>query len=212
MLFYSLMLKIIIKITFRVATVLFFLLYNSTLYTKTLIPQDLSLIENQNLHLIGMRCVKILKKKGRDILLNKCNSCRSVSLTRRRSGIPTPVIRRYTIPAKAQFPIPFRGPGQTRLSNDTACKSSHPKKPSTSNQGLNSFPKPQVKCSILKRISSGVIFLVNSCKTCKIAVVQRFHANGYPLSQELLKLNSLESAVIKPKGGSRVKVIHEAKC
>ena len=72
--------------------------------------------------------------------------------------------------------------------------------------------KPQSTCVSLKRISNGVVLLVNSCKICKKVIIQRMHANGQSLSQELLKLKPLKSAIIQPKGGTQVKITHAAKC
>ena len=65
-------------------------------------------------------CVLLLPDGG-GTLINRCNSCREVTLERMRSGESIPNIRAMMLPGEAATPMPFRGPGRTRIIGERAC-------------------------------------------------------------------------------------------
>ena len=65
-------------------------------------------------------CVLLLPDNG-GILVNRCDSCREVTLERVRVGEGIPNIRAMMLPGEAITPMPFRGPGRTRILGERAC-------------------------------------------------------------------------------------------
>ncbi len=68
------------------------------------------------------RCTRLFPTGGREVIINSCNTCRTVGITRKRPGIAVPVIRSFNVPAKSTFQVPFRGPGRSRITSERACK------------------------------------------------------------------------------------------
>lgn len=72
------------------------------------------------------RCARLLyDQAGRETIANVCNACVTVTVERSRPGQnnDTPNIREFNIPGGTNQPLPFRGPGNTRIANETACPS-----------------------------------------------------------------------------------------
>jgi len=70
------------------------------------------------------RCARMLRDgAGREALRNTCETCITVKVERRRPGqsAGTPNVREYNIPSGTVQPLSFRGPGLTRIVNETAC-------------------------------------------------------------------------------------------
>ena len=65
-------------------------------------------------------CVMMLPDSG-GMLVNQCGSCREVTLERVRPAESIPSIRAMMLPGEATTPIPFRGPGRTRIIGERAC-------------------------------------------------------------------------------------------
>jgi hypothetical protein len=43
------------------------------------------------------RCTRLLPTAGREIIINQCNKCRVVNITRKRPGNAVPVTRTYNV-------------------------------------------------------------------------------------------------------------------
>ncbi|MBL4614150.1 MAG: hypothetical protein JKY27_04655 [Magnetovibrio sp.] len=70
------------------------------------------------------RCAKLVRDAaGRETVVNVCKTCITVNLERRRPGqnIGTPNLRQFIIPNGSRQPLPFRGPGITRITSEDAC-------------------------------------------------------------------------------------------
>jgi len=70
------------------------------------------------------RCARMLRDgAGREAVRNTCDACVTVKIERRRPGQSTgvPNVREYNIPSGTVQPLPFRGPGLTRIVGETAC-------------------------------------------------------------------------------------------
>lgn len=65
-------------------------------------------------------CVLLLPENG-GMLINQCGKCREVTLERVRAGESIPNIRSIIVPGEAIAPMPFRGPGRTRIIGERAC-------------------------------------------------------------------------------------------
>lgn len=65
-------------------------------------------------------CVMLLPDDG-GTLINRCTGCREVTLERTRPGEGIPSIRAMILPAEAESPLPFRGPGRTRILGERSC-------------------------------------------------------------------------------------------
>jgi hypothetical protein len=66
-------------------------------------------------------CVMLLPGAGGEILVNRCQSCREVTLQRLREGGGIPSVRLLMLPGEAAAPTPFRGPGRTRIMGERTC-------------------------------------------------------------------------------------------
>lgn len=72
------------------------------------------------------RCAKLVQDQaGRETIVNVCRQCITVNLERRRpgQGIGTPNMRTFNIPTGSRQPLPFRGPGITRVTGEAPCPS-----------------------------------------------------------------------------------------
>jgi hypothetical protein len=67
-----------------------------------------------------LTCVLLLPDGG-GVLINRCDTCREVTLERMRVGEGIPNIREMMLPGDAITPMPFRGPGRTRILGERAC-------------------------------------------------------------------------------------------
>lgn len=65
------------------------------------------------------RCIRVVRdpQVGRETLVNRCNTCMVAKVTRQRPGNAsgTPTLRDFTLLPGNQLLLPFRGPGQTRI-------------------------------------------------------------------------------------------------
>ena len=70
------------------------------------------------------RCARMLRDAaGRETVLNACETCIIVKVERHRPGqnLGTPNQRDYIIPSGSHQPLPFRGPGLTRIVSEGTC-------------------------------------------------------------------------------------------
>ncbi|MCK5167224.1 MAG: hypothetical protein KAQ66_07885 [Rhodospirillaceae bacterium] len=71
------------------------------------------------------KCARIIKNSvGSETLLNRCDACMKIKVERRRPGNSgaTPTMRDYTMPQGSSQPLPFKGPGGTRIVAESPCK------------------------------------------------------------------------------------------
>ncbi|MBF0248360.1 MAG: hypothetical protein HQL36_09870 [Alphaproteobacteria bacterium] len=70
------------------------------------------------------QCARLVRDEaGRETVVNACTACIAVKVERRRPGqnIGTPSTRDFNIPAGSRQPLPFRGPGVTRVTSEGPC-------------------------------------------------------------------------------------------
>ncbi|OEJ68096.1 hypothetical protein [Magnetovibrio blakemorei] len=70
------------------------------------------------------RCMRVLKDSaGRETVVNTCAPCMTVKVERQRPGqtMGTPSQREFNMPGGSSMPLPFLGPGTTRIMSEAPC-------------------------------------------------------------------------------------------
>lgn len=70
------------------------------------------------------RCMRLLQDSaGRETVVNTCAVCMTVKVERQRPGktLGTPSMREFNMPSGSSQPLPFRGPGITRIMSEAPC-------------------------------------------------------------------------------------------
>lgn len=71
------------------------------------------------------RCVRIVTdpQVHRETAYNGCDQCVVVKVERRRPGNEsgTPTLREFTLLPGSSLPLPFQGPGQSRITSEMPC-------------------------------------------------------------------------------------------
>ncbi len=170
------------------------------------ITLTLGSFENPHLVRVGGKCARLIRRSGRETLYNACTMCRKVSVIRKRRGIATPARRTFVVLPGSTMPVPFRGPGNSRITSDILCKGA----PDPAQQALNPNDKKCVKLE--QRIKSNVVVLVNSCGTCRGVAVNRRTQSGRSLGLQAYKLEPLGVVRVIPKGADQVVLAGEVAC
>ena len=183
-----------------------------TTLSQSLIPKKIDKALNIAQLFNKSKCLEISMRANRDVITNKCGYCRSVGLTRSRPGGAPPVLRRYILPPYTKFTIPFRGPGSTRITNETACKGNSSTQNYQSNSQVQNNQTVHSDCVKLKRLQNGKVFLVNSCKFCKGVAIERKFSRVQRSSKQFFKLQPLQTISLNPKGASSVRILAQVNC
>jgi len=73
------------------------------------------------------KCIRLLRdpQVGRETVVNVCQVCMTAKVKRARPGSAsgTPSMREFNLQPGTRLTLPFRGPGQTRLSSELPCPS-----------------------------------------------------------------------------------------
>jgi hypothetical protein len=155
---------------------------------------------------VGGKCTRLIRRNGRESIYNACSSCRKVSVIRKRRGISTPVRREFNLLPGAKLPIPFRGPGSSRITSDILCKGA----PNPNQHPINSGSTE--KCVALEQRPQGKVVLVNSCGTCRGVAINRTTKSGRSMGIQAYKLRPLGVVGVVPKGADHVVIAGEVAC
>lgn len=71
------------------------------------------------------KCSRVIRNQvGSETLINRCDKCMKIKVERRRPGNigAAPTMRDYTMPRGSSQPLPFKGPGGTRIISEFPCK------------------------------------------------------------------------------------------
>ena len=132
------------------------------------------------------KCTRLVKTLRGEQLINSCSSCRIVQLQRKRPSSAAPINRTYTLAQNTTTDLSFRGPGQSRILSDSSCRpSANYKAPTAAQKAIMSDGK---QCIIMQRAdNNGVtgLALANTCKECRMAVVDRINGKGERRSQSI---------------------------
>lgn len=66
-------------------------------------------------------CILMISDGAGETVINRCRQCLEITLERSRAGNGTPSVRAFTLPGNSSQPLPFRGPGRTRLIGEDIC-------------------------------------------------------------------------------------------
>ncbi len=156
---------------------------------------------------VATKCVRLIRRGNQETLINTCGTCKIVGITRKRSGIAVPIRRSFNIQDGTTFPMPFKGPGSSRITSSQNCQDTvadtrdSDKKRIAANQ-----------CLELKQTDKGIATLTNKCSTCRAGVIQRMDRNNKILEREAFKINQNDKAVVISKGAAKVGLIADVAC
>lgn len=159
------------------------------------------------------RCLRIIRQGDIETLVNSCNTCRVAALIRSRPGSEVPDSRRYDVLPKSTFPVPFRGPGSTRITSDYPCPGEKGGDKDLLNQKADAAPadgKPE--CVSLEQAQGVGVVLVNKCGKCRAVAIERFSADGTGRARAYLTLAAGSRAPVAANGFARVGLLAEIAC
>ena len=110
-------------------------------------------------------CVRLARYASGEMIENRCVSCRLVNVQRTRPGTNFPATRTLTIPKRTRQTVPFRGPGQTRITADRPC-------PGTASEPSPVSAAPPKKCVRFLRDRANQTLLINPCAVCRSVKVE----------------------------------------
>ncbi|MBT3767905.1 MAG: hypothetical protein HOB79_06300 [Rhodospirillaceae bacterium] len=155
---------------------------------------------------VKVSCVRIIKKSGREQLVNRCRSCLVVQIKRTRPGRPEGALRDITIGANQSTTLSFRGPGVTRISSELTCAAAQ----SLETPKEENKVEPQQCLRLIKHDKIGMV-MVNTCATCRKAVIERrFDKGGRKLANISVGANTY--APVLPLGANFAKIVNEKSC
>ena len=150
------------------------------------------------------KCTQLVHKRGGKLLLNRCSSCRVVSVERKRPSDAAPVYRTVTIPKNSRISLSYRGPGRTRIMSDTPCAGK--------SGGVLPTNKPAPgPCIRFQKKRDGGLNMVNSCAACKTVVVERTARTG-ERSHQAFSIAPKAYVPVPSKGAALARVISEKSC
>jgi len=156
------------------------------------------------------KCVRIVRQGNIETMVNTCNVCMVTSIIRSRPGSQVPVGRQFNVQARNTFPVPFRGPGRTRIKSERPC----PGEQGADQDLLKSFNQPNAKpqCVKMERSARAGIVLVNRCGLCKAVAVQLATADGGTTARDYFALAGNSSMPVRSNGYAQVGLLGEIDC
>lgn len=156
------------------------------------------------------KCTHILPTGGREVIINSCGSCRVVSILRKRPGNAVPISRTYNVQGLSTIPVPFRGPGRSRITSELPCKG---EKGAARNLVDPSPRKKNSKaCVSLVKAASGSIVLSNTCKACRAVLIERLGGASGKGERQAYKVAPRSMMSVPSKGAKQVALIGEINC
>ncbi len=152
------------------------------------------------------KCARITGSSGLETLVNTCGMCRKVQLVRNRTGIAMPTMRTYQVHARGMFPLPFKGPGQTRITNDSACSGETPQ----AIDDARKVGKANERCVVPMRTDRGIV-IANGCGACRNIIVERRFLDGLT-SNKPYSLQSKAVLALQTEGAETAQIIDEKPC
>ncbi len=153
-------------------------------------------------------CVRIIKKSGREHLINNCSRCLVVQIKRIRPGRSEGALRKITIGGNQSATLSFRGPGITRISAEITCAEAK------SQQAYDSEDQPKVQpkqCLRLVKHKKAGVLMVNSCASCRKAVVERKYEGGRRKLASL-SVSANNYVPVRAQGAINTRIINEKSC
>ena len=159
---------------------------------------------------VSQRCARLVPTGGREVIINECATCRIVNIIRKRPGNSAPFTRSYNVQPNTTFPVPFRGPGRSRVTSVRACKGGI----GAAENLLDKNPKKKAAatCVDLKRNKAGAIVLANSCAACKAALIERTGGRIAKAKRQAYKIGPLSATEVPQLGASKVGLVGTIDC
>jgi hypothetical protein len=149
----------------------------------------------------ALSCVRLAKRSGREIVVNTCGACRVVKVSRKRPGSNPASSRSYTVARSSSMPLPFRGPGRTRLLGDSPCRGKEAPVAEISDR----------QCVGLRKNGKGKTVLVNGCQVCRTVKLERIHATGQRTVQTYT-IARYAYVPASPRGAKEARVLSDQNC
>jgi len=160
---------------------------------------------------VASKCSRLIKDGSSEYIYNACSACRIVNITRKRPGIAIPVLRTYNVQGKSKFPVPFKGPGRSRITIEQPCEGEAGASENLVNPGKKPAQAEQ-QCVGMEKVRNGDIALVNRCTTCRAVAVELALANGQSLGRRYFKLSPSSVKKVNPEGAAQAGLIGEVAC
>lgn len=159
------------------------------------------------------QCARTYAQGHSEFVLNLCNTCRRVAIQRRRIGAKgAPIMRTYDLQPKTKFPLPFKGPGRSRVTSDVPCRDETGGGRDLLNPGKGRRQDaPQTCVSLQSTAKSGVV-LVNRCGGCRAAAVARYGRDGRAIGREFYKILGRGTVPVARKGAAKVGFLADVAC
>ena len=159
------------------------------------------------------QCARMYAQGYSEFIVNTCNKCRRVAIQRRRIGARgAPVMRTYDLRPKSKFPLPFKGPGRSRVTSDVPCRDEAGGGRDIFNPGKGRRTDKPKTCVSLQNTGNGDVSLLNQCGECRAAAVARYSRSGQSMGRQFYKLNPRSSLRVAPKGAARVGYLADVAC
>lgn len=156
------------------------------------------------------RCIRIQRQGMTETLVNICSVCQRATIIRSRPGSEVPVGRSYDIQPKSTFPVPFRGPGSTRVTNETVCPADAQAANSADSNLLP--PSDGKSCISMQRSGRAGVVLVNRCGECRSVSIQRINTNGAVGARGFMMVVGGASLPVPSEGYAGVALLGESSC
>jgi hypothetical protein len=191
----------------------FFLAFVSAIWSWTVGAAPLSFMrfgETSKSALIkpvaALGCTRLINRSGRTVIINRCSTCRNIKVNRKRPGSPL-IYRSFIIPKSSEIALPFRGPGQSRITEDSPCQNTkEAQKPGPAEKA-----DQEKKCVKFIRTQDGKISLVNECNTCRKVDLARVGGVGGGRGQTVA-IGPKSYAPIPARGAESARILKETPC
>jgi hypothetical protein len=159
------------------------------------------------------QCARTYAQGYSEFVVNTCNTCRRVGIQRRRIGSKgAPVMRTYDLRPNSKFPLPFKGPGRSRISSDVPCRDELGGGRDIFNPGKGRRRSAPKVCVALQNTGRGNVMLVNQCSECRAAAVARYLSSGQSLGRQFYKVRPKASVRVSAKGAASVGYLADIAC
>ncbi len=156
----------------------------------------------------GDRCIRLIRQGNSEVLVNSCTVCRTATIIRSRPGSAVPVGRRFNVQARSTFPVPFRGPGRSRIRTDIPCPGNK--------GGAKDLLKADVSntksaptCVSMERAGNDVV-MSNTCGTCRAVAFERI--SGANRSRDYLLVSGRAKVPVSANGYDSVALLADIAC
>ena len=160
------------------------------------------------------QCSVLLPTGGGEVIINQCDKCRIVNITRKRPGNTMPVTRSYNIQPKSKIDLPFRGPGRSRITSELPCKGDPGAVINLAdpNRGKRKKDKTSELCITMEQSPDGGVQLINTCKVCKAALIKRQDKSGANGRRQAYKVDPKIPLPVPSLGAAQIAMLAEVDC